>query len=297
MTLHPPLTEQAPAKINLTLHIHGRRADGYHDLESLVAFADLSDTLTLEPSQHLGLEVSGPTSQWVGPPTDNLILKAALGLKALSPDLRLGRFTLSKHLPVAAGIGGGSADAAAALRLLARLNGLPLHDLRLMNAARAIGADVPVCLDSQPRMMRGAGERLGQVEALPPLNAVLVNPGVPIETAAVFTELRLSKGQTVECDPHFALGARLDSETLIALLANARNDLQPAAMRVAPVVGAVVEALAAQPGCRLARMSGSGATCFGLFSTMGQVFEAVRTLRKGHSGWWVQPASLGGLPG
>lgn len=260
--------ELARAKINLTLHVLGRRPDGYHTLESLVVFADLCDTLELEPDAAPGLAVSGPTAKASGAVADNLVLKAARELAARIPGLRTGAFLLSKHLPAAAGIGGGSADAAAALRLLARANGLLPDDPRLLDAARAVGADVPVCLEQRPRIMRGAGEELGPPLDLPQVHAVLVNPGVPVATAPVFAQLGLQPGQRYDGAAHPEIASGLGAAQLIARLQEGRNDLQPAAIRVAPEIADVLEQLGRQHGCRLARMSGSGATCFGLFTTM-----------------------------
>ncbi len=186
--------EFAPAKINLTLRIGRKRPDGYHDLESLVVFAGaVGDDLRLLPGDAAALSVTGETAEQAGPLGDNLVLKAVRALQALIPDLRSGHFHLTKRLPVAAGIGGGSSDAAAALRLAALLNELPLDDDRLIAAARATGADVPVCLDPQPRIMRGIGEILSERLRLPALHAVLVNPGVPVPTGAVFAALARSR--------------------------------------------------------------------------------------------------------
>ncbi|WP_248306930.1 4-(cytidine 5'-diphospho)-2-C-methyl-D-erythritol kinase, partial [Bosea sp. AAP35] len=184
-----PLTTRARAKVNLTLRVLGCRADGYHELESLVAFAGAGDTLSLEPSPELALTIDGPRGQGLSADDTNLILRAARALEAKTGPLRTGRFHLVKRLPVASGIGGGSADAAAALRLLARLNGLAADDSALLRAAATVGADVPVCLASRARIMSGIGERLGRPLTLPPLFALLVNPGVPVETAAVFKAL------------------------------------------------------------------------------------------------------------
>ena len=181
-----PLAARAPAKINLTLRVAGRRDDGLHEIESLVVFSDVVDELTLDPSRPRGLEVLGPLRAECGPAADNLVLKAAGALAARVFDLKIGHFTLIKRIPVAAGLGGGSADAAAALRLLAQANGLSPDDPRLHEAARATGADVPVCLDPRPRIMRGAGELLSAALELPPLPAVLVNPGVALPTRDVF---------------------------------------------------------------------------------------------------------------
>ena len=180
------LVENAPAKVNLTLRVLSRRADGYHELESLVVFAGCGDRLSFTPGGELTLDMSGPRAAHAGDTADNLVLKAARGLAALVPGHRLGAFELEKNLPVAAGLGGGSADAAAALRLLARANGLALDDPRIHQAARATGADVPVCLDPRPRLMRGIGEKLSAPLVLPPLHAVLVNPGVALATKDVF---------------------------------------------------------------------------------------------------------------
>ena len=182
--------ERAPAKINLTLRVVGRRADGYHDIESLVVFAGVGDTLTFAPARALALKVDGPTAAAAGTIGDNLVFKAASALAERVEGLKLGRFALTKRLPVAAGVGGGSSDAAAALRLLARANRIALDDARLMEAARVTGADVPVCLDPRPRMMRGIGEILSGPVALPKLPAVLVNPRVAVPTKDVFTALR-----------------------------------------------------------------------------------------------------------
>lgn len=286
-------TEQAPAKINLTLHISGRRADGLHDLESLVVFADIGDRLTLTPGPSRSLILSGPTAQVAGPVADNLVIKAANALAVEFEGLKAGAFDLEKHLPVAAGIGGGSADAAAALRLLCALNDLSLQDVRVQRVARGVGADVPVCLFSEARIMKGTGERLGPPLRLPRLNAVLVNPGIPVPTALVFAALGLKPGQDHPGAPHVAIESPPDVGTLLALIAGGRNDLQPAAMAVVPVIGDVIDQIGRQKECVVARMSGSGATCFGIFETMDATFEAVRNLRRVRSNWWVQPVTLG----
>src|SRR3954453_22354166 len=180
------LTARAPAKINLTLRVAGRRADGLHQIESLVAFCNIADEVSLDPSRPRELEMLGPLRADCGPPADNLVLKAAAALGARVFGLKIGRFSLIKRIPVAAGLGGGSADAAAALRLLAQANGLAPDDPRLLDAAWATGADVPVCLDPRPRFMRGAGEVLSAPLQLPSLAAVLVNPGVALSTKDVF---------------------------------------------------------------------------------------------------------------
>lgn len=286
------LVERAPAKINLTLHVTGRRDDGYHALESLVAFAGCGDTLSLVPGDHLALALEGPTAQAAGGGDDNLVLTAARALAAQVEGLRLGAFRLVKRLPVAAGVGGGSSDAAAALRLLARLNHLADDHPAVFAAARATGADVPVCLSRRARMMSGAGERLGPPLALPPLFAVLINPGVPVATPAVFRALDLAPGQVLPAPAHPALGSGMTRDGLLAALAGARNDLEAPALGVAPVIADALASLRAADGCRLARMSGSGATVFGIFGDRRQAVRAGRAIAAAHPAWWVRATLL-----
>jgi 4-diphosphocytidyl-2-C-methyl-D-erythritol kinase len=286
-----PLVEPAPAKVNLTLRVIGRRRDGYHNLESLVAFAGVGDRLEFVPGGPLALEVTGPFAAIVGSPAGNLVLKAARALELLSAGLVLGRFALTKELPVAAGLGGGSADAAAALRLIARANGLARDDARLMAAARATGADVPVCVDPRPRVMGGIGEVLSQPLDLPALPAVLVNPGVALATKDVFAAFAAAprrSGFDVNIVRSIAATA-----AVIDALAGATNDLEPAAMSLCPPVADVLAALRATPGCRLARMSGSGATCFGLYASEGEAATAAQAVAQAHRDWWVRASVLG----
>ena len=291
--------EFAPAKINLTLRIGRKRPDGYHDLESLVVFAQVGDALRLAPGRSLGLDVDGPTATHAGPAESNLVLKATHALQAQIADLRTGHFHLTKAVPVAAGLGGGSSDAAAALRMLARLNDLPAQDQRVMASARATGADVPVCLDPRPRIMRGIGDVLSGPVRLPALHAVLANPGVPVPTGAVFAALAGSRSnarppsiehdpasQCVEADePSFA--ALMDALVLSA------NDLEAPALALFPPVAETLAALRGIASCRLARMSGSGGTCFGLFAAASDAKDAAAVLRRDHPGWWVQDTMLG----
>jgi 4-diphosphocytidyl-2-C-methyl-D-erythritol kinase len=289
------LSEQAPAKINLTLHIVGRRSDGYHELESLVAFAAVCDEVSFALGETLSLEVRGPFASALGAGDDNLVLKAARELSRQVERLRLGRFTLTKHLPVASGIGGGSADAAAALRLLSRANSLASDDPRLFAAAAAVGADVPVCVDPCARIMRGIGEVLSAPIALPEFPAVMVNPGVPVETRAVFAALareRSTTGYAAPSDRMFVADG-LSRAALIEALTGARNDLEPVAVRIEPLVGDVLTALRATEGCRLARMSGSGATCFALFDSASAAVEAARSVQSVQPTWWVRPTAIG----
>jgi 4-diphosphocytidyl-2-C-methyl-D-erythritol kinase len=278
--------ERAPAKINLTLRVLGRRADGYHDIESLVAFAGVGDSLTFTPARNAELVVRGPTAAMAGTVADNLVLKAARALAERVAGLTLGRFVLAKRLPVAAGLGGGSSDAAAALRLLARANRLARDDPRLMQAARTTGADVPVCLDPRPRLMRGIGDVLSDPLPLPPLRALLVNPGVMLATRDVFASIKVF-AQAEAAPPEAAAGG-----DFLAALEHCGNDLEEPAMRLAPVITDVLAALRELPGCRMARMSGSGATCFGLFEQGAAAVAGARKLRATHPAWWVRATPL-----
>lgn len=285
------LSETAPAKVNLTLRVLRKRPDGYHELESLVAFADLADQLTLRLDAPLALSVSGPTAAQAGPVADNLVLKAVRLLAERIAGLQFGAFELIKRLPAGAGLGGGSSDAAAALRLVARANGLDLADPRLAAAALASGADVPVCLDPQPRMMRGVGEVLSAPVALPTLSAVLVGPGFPLATKEVFAALGLAAGER-RGEPCADTAIPREPDALFAFLAVHPNDLEAPAIQLAPAIAGLLATLRAQPGCRLARMSGSGATCFGLFVSKEAAEAAARSLKAVQPRWWVQATEL-----
>jgi len=282
-------SERAPAKVNLTLRILGKRADGYHDLESLVVFALLADELTLTLDAPIGLDVNGPTAAAAGEVGDNLVLRATRELGGRTDGLRLGRFALTKHLPVAAGLGGGSADAAAALRLLMRVNGIARDNPNVVAAARATGADVPVCLDPRPRVMRGIGDVLSAPLDLPALPAVLVNPRVPVPTKDVFARLGLAPGEQRRDASEIDAKSLRDRDALIRYLASKPNDLEPPARALQPVISDVLAALAGCEGCRLARMSGSGATCFGLFDTGAAAATAAQHLSGTRPAWWVAP--------
>ena len=287
------LIERAPAKINLTLHIVGRRDDGWHELESLVVFTRSGDTLSLDPDGVLALTVDGPTAQAAGSLDDNLVIRVTRALARRIEGLKTGTFHLVKRLPVAAGIGGGSSDAAAALRLLARLNDLALDDPRVVAAAAETGADIPVCLAATARMMSGVGDRLGPILALPPLPALVVNPGVPLETKAVFKRMDLPAGWTTNASAHPAIVDGAAPDAVFTLLRRGRNDMEDAACVLAPVVSDVLAVLGAAPGCRLARMSGSGATCFGLFTSCRTAGRAKKAIQRAHPGWWVKTTMLG----
>ena len=269
----------AAAKLNLSLHVTGRRADGYHLLDSLVAFADVGDRILAERAEGLSLTITGTQGAGLPLGEDNLVLRAA----RLMPGAGA-RITLDKVLPVASGIGGGSADAAATLRALAGLYGLPLP---LPQAVLGLGADVPVCLQGRACRMAGVGEIVTPL-ALPQVAVVLVNPGVAVATPAVFAALdRRENPRMPEALPPLD-----DLPALVAFLRQTRNDLEPAAIRLAPVIAEVRERLRALPGCALARMSGSGATCFGLFGDAAQAGAAAAALRAAEPGWWVTAATL-----
>ena len=304
------LVARAPAKVNLTLRVLGRRDSGLHEIESLVVFAAVADRLTLQTGHPLGLDLKGPMREACGPPASNLVLKAARALAAQIPNPRLGHFVLVKRIPVAAGLGGGSADAAAALRLLAKANHLALDDPRLRAAALETGADVPVCLAPRPRVMRGIGEVLSEPLALPPLVAVLVNPGLELPTKDVFAAFDESMSRHPEVRGREAteprrvaapssFEARLrrapqdDGKELVVILESQSNDLEAAAVSLQPAIGKVLAALRASPRCRLARMSGSGATCFGLYDSATAAAAAARVLRAKHLKWWIRATSLG----
>lgn len=283
------LSTRAPAKINLSLHVVRRRDDGYHELESLVAFTGSGDALSLTPGSGLSLKIQGPTAGAAGDGADNLVLCAARRLAERVDGLRLGEFALAKRLPVAAGIGGGSSDAAAALRLLAQANSLSLNDPRLIEAAKATGADVPVCLTPTARMMRGVGDVLGPSLALRPLPALLVNPGVAVETKSIFARFGLAPGEEAAMSAH----PRIDDDApLLPTLSRCRNDLEDAAGSFAPVIVDALAVLRGARGSRLARMSGSGATCFALFETCAAATKAARVIRRQHPAWWVRTALL-----
>jgi len=285
----------APAKVNLSLEISGRRPDGYHELISLVAFADVGDTLSFRPggTRQVTLEADGPFATSIE--GDNLILRAARVFLEHAPDARGGHFILDKQLPVAAGIGGGSSDAAAAVRLLARANGLavgPSWRQRLVPALSRLGADIPVCLEARAAWMRGIGEHLTPLDAMPVVPAVLVNPGVPLPTGDVFAALGAPPLGDAPPSPSGTPRAFADAARLTDFLAARPNDLERPARILAPAIGEVLEALQAAPGCVLARLSGSGPTCFGIFGHVEAASEAACALARAQPGWWIAPAQL-----
>ena len=292
----PALVENGRAKVNLTLRVVGRRVDGYHDLESVVAFADCADQLSLTPGSKLHLRTTGPLARDCGETSDNLVFKAARLLGERVPDLKLGDFTLDKVLPVAAGIGGGSADAAAALRLLAEANGLAIDDPRLIEVARLTGADVPVCLASHACVMTGVGETLLPL-SLPKIPCVMVNPRVPVATKDVFQALGLRNGEilvgaadVIQATAWPEEGASL--EDWVEVLSSGSNDLEAPATRIQPVIGEVISALSGTNGAWLARMSGSGATCFAIYENIPEAQRAAQKIQAEHPQWWVHAGVL-----
>lgn len=270
------VTEFAPAKVNLTLHVTGQRSDGYHLLDSLVVFCGIGDWVTVQPATALGLHITGTQAGKLTAADDNLVLLAA---RLIAPQRGAG-VVLNKHLPLASGIGGGSADAAATLRALTRLWDLPLPDAV---SVLTLGADVPVCLAGHPARMQGIGDRVTPVQGVPRVHIVLVNPGIEVPTGAVFNALS-SKHNPPMPDQ---LPAWRDGASLAHWLATQRNDLEAPARAVAPVIDAVLAAVSAQRGALIARMSGSGATCFGLFQTAAEAQGAAQAIGAAQPQWWV----------
>lgn len=277
----------APAKVNLYLHVVGKRGDGYHLLDSLVAFAGVADELVLRPSDSLSLAVLGPTAPALEGEADNLVLRAARRLAEAVGVEAKADITLTKRLPVAAGIGGGSADCAAALRGLAALWKLDLPEDRMMEIGLGLGADVPVCLRGRATTMTGIGEGLAEVPPLPEAWMVLVNPRVATHTPAVFKARRGDFSAPAPLDEH----AR-DAAELAMALAKRHNDLTAPAITVAPVIAEVLKALEHTDDHLLVRMSGSGATCFALYGGAGSAEAAAAALRTAHPAWWVAAAPL-----
>jgi 4-diphosphocytidyl-2-C-methyl-D-erythritol kinase len=280
------VAETAPAKVNLYLHVVGRRADGYHLLDSLAVFPGAADMLRAKPADGLTLEVEGPFGAGLGAGPDNLVLRAAAALAAAGGTGDGARLVLEKNLPVASGIGGGSTDAAAALRALVRLWGTRLSPERLQDIARGLGADVPVCLARRPARMQGVGEILGAAPALPACGMVLLNPGVAVATPDVF------RARTGDFSKAPLLPAAWpDAGSMATDLDRLQNDLEAPAMALVPEIGVVLEWLRGQRGCLLARMSGSGATCFGLFATAD---AAAAVAAQAPASWWAWGGAMSG---
>jgi 4-diphosphocytidyl-2-C-methyl-D-erythritol kinase len=276
------LSSFAPAKVNLFLHVTGRRADGYHLLDSLAVFPMAGDVVRAAPADGLSLKITGPFGGSLQAEPDNLVLRAATALAAAAGITPHAELILEKDLPVASGIGGGSADAAATLRVLARLwrTDVPLHDL-----SKTLGADVPVCLKSQPARMLGIGGILQPSPQLPKFWIVLVNPGIAVATAAVF------RARSGAFSPPAKLPAAWpDARTMAADMSRLTNDLEPPAIALAPIIGDVLATLRADEACLLARMSGSGATCFGIYETSEAARQAYLAIQR--PDWWFWAGGL-----
>jgi 4-diphosphocytidyl-2-C-methyl-D-erythritol kinase len=278
---------EAPAKVNLYLHVTGRRADGYHLLDSLIAFAAIGDTLDIEESDELSLVNAGPFGVVLDPGPDNLVLRAARSLQAEAGITSGAKLTLTKRVPVAAGLGGGSADAAATLDGLAELWDLDVDDEDLARLGIDLGADVPVCLYGGPAYVSGIGEVIDPAPYLPETHIVLANPGKAVLTAAVFK----SQGGRFGSPARFA-DAPKDARALAELLAKRENGLARAAMQLEPAIGEVITALEESGNCLLARMCGSGPTCYAIFPDAATAAAAATKLARAHPGWWVCPTTL-----
>lgn len=272
----------APAKINLFLHVTGRRADGYHELDSLIAFADIADRISILPARRLSLEICGPFAAGLGNGEDNLVLRAARLLADAAGMAAGAAITLEKNLPVASGIGGGSADAAATLRALDALWGVGMDAAALARIGLTLGADVPVCLFGATARVTGIGERIAPAPDLPAMGVLLVNPGIAVPTSAVFKARQGAVSAPATWPAKIA-----DTAALIAALGATGNDLTAPALSIAPGIGAVLTAIESCGGCLLARLSGSGATCFGLFNDAAGAEQAARAVGARQPAWWV----------
>lgn len=281
----------APAKLNLYLHVTGRRADGYHLLDSLVVFADVGERIDAAPASQLSLTLKGPRAGDLDRGVENLVLRAARMLAAASQVRRGADITLHKTMPVASGIGGGSTDAAAALHILRALWDVDHDGAIAGRLAPQLGADVPVCLAGVPSLVGGIGEILKPAPPLPPAFVVLANPGVPLSTRDVFAALggKCGDGNPLSSPPP-------DARSLALALGERRNDLEAPALRLAPEIAHVLAALNGAANCLLARMSGSGATCFGLFAEEGQARAAAGAIGAARPAWWVRWAALQHAP-
>lgn len=298
LTSSQTMTWRARAKLNLYLHIVGRRADGYHLLESLVAFCDAGDSVRVESTTGLSLSVEGPFASALSasPPHENLVLRAAAGLAdwARRNEAREvgARLILEKNLPVASGIGGGSADAAAALLALRAMWRLGIGDADLMSLGSKLGADVPACLSGTPAVMSGVGDVLTPVPAFPETAVLLVNPGIPLATPQVYRAFAQAHPLLADRQGLAPTGPWPSADRMVADLRQTRNDLEPVAISLCSAIAQVLEALRAAPGCRLARMSGSGASCFGIFETSDLAASAAALLRTAQPSWWTAACRL-----
>ena len=278
-------TVRAPAKINLYFHIIGRQADGYHLVDSLVGFTTLGDELTIRAGEPLDIVSDGPFAEGMPPPYKNLVYQAAQLLADNASAQARAHVTITKNLPVAAGIGGGSTDAAAAMKALSALWGIPDGAVDLYELGLSLGSDIPACLKARTTYASGIGQVLDDAPALPKAGILLVNPGVALVTASVFQARRGGFNPPDRFDK-----SPKDAAALAAVLADRGNDLTDAAIRLCPVIRNVLSALEAAPGCHLARMTGSGATCFGIFDNLAAAEAAVPAVAQ--DGWWVAPTEL-----
>lgn len=285
------LRDTARAKLNLTLEVLGRRADGYHEVRSLVAFAELGDSLELESGQEFALAIDRPFGCALH--GENLVTAAAEAVKAIAPALKIGHFRLTKTLPVASGLGGGSADAAAALRLLARANPGALGPAALAEIAARLGSDVTACLESRPALMTGRGETVTAVRGMPACGVVLANPGIQLATANVYAALDAAPNPRKEPHDRAAPDFGGSFARLIDYVAPRGNDLEAVARRLAPVIGEVLAALKRLDGARLVQLAGSGPTCFALFATEDEANRGVTQINAAQFSWWVKATTLG----
>lgn len=288
--MREPLSEPAPAKVNLALHVVGRREDGFHLLHTLCVFTELADLVTATPARRDRLTLSGPFGADLPNGRSNLVLRALEKYRARFPDhLPEGiEIHLEKHLPVAAGLGGGSADAAAVLRILARVSQTPPADAELFALAATLGADVPMCLLSRPCEVGGIGEEIIPLPDFPQMHLVLVNPLEEVSTPDVFRKLSKKHNPPMPDMPD-----PLERAALLSLwLADTRNDLEEPATELVPAIGTIIAAIATTPGCVTARMSGSGATCFGLYGSAAAAHQAAHDLRETFAGYWVAATPL-----
>jgi 4-diphosphocytidyl-2-C-methyl-D-erythritol kinase len=275
----------ARAKINLFLHVGARRDDGFHPLQSLAVFAEAGDVLTVREGTGLTLSVDGPFAARLQGEGDNLVLRAARALAEAAGVGANARLALTKDLPIASGIGGGSADAAAALRLLSALWRVDPGAARLAQIAASLGSDIPVCLAGEPSFMEGRGEVLTAVECFPRIALLLANPGVAVATRDIFNALTTRSGVEMKLPP----GRFGDCADLLRFLETTRNDLEAPARGLQPLIGEVLTALAALPGALFVRMSGSGATCYAIFPDDESCVRAGLVLTRANKGWWIQP--------
>ena len=283
---------RAPAKINLFLHLVGRRADGFHLLDSLIAFTDYGDELSAEAAGDLSLAIDGPFAAGLSPAEDNLVLRTARLLMAEAAVTHGARLRLTKQLPVASGIGGGSADAVAAMKALTQLWDLHIPAARLAELALQLGADLPVCLVGRPSFVCGIGEDIRPVPPMPDLHILLVNPLIPLPTVDVFRRRAAGPDAARFGNSGRWSGTLAADDDLFRRLADCRNDLTDAAIAIVPAIADVLEAIGGQAGCRLARLSGSGATCFGLFSDATAARMAAAAILNSRPGWWAVATRL-----